>query len=507
MRELASFLEGRWVEGTGEGRVVRDSRTSDAVARVRSEGLDVASAMAWTRRVGGAALRAATFEERGEWLIALGKCTHKNRDELLQLSTHGGATRSDGKFDVDGASGTLIYYGRLARSLGARNLLMDGEQEPILGSRRFVSQHIRVPRQGLALHVNAFNFPAWGMAEKLAVAILAGVPVLTKPAPVNAIVAHRLVERWLEEGVLPEGALSLLHGEPADLLDHVQGQDCIAFTGSAATGRWFASHPTVVATGARVSVEADSVNAAVVGPDVQMGSETYDMLVNHIVREITQKAGQKCTAIRRVLVTPDLLDDLAERLVERLELEPVGDPNEKTTRVGPLVDAAQRRHAEDGIAALLEEAEVLWKGVAPDEGCFVAPHLLKSSEGARVVHGREVFAPVVSLVPYDGDSDTALELVRAGEGGLLCVVYSDDAAWAGRVVLGASPWHGRVFWGSKKVADQAATPGMVLPDLVHGGPGRAGGGEELGGIRGLAFYMQRTVIQADRGMLGKLLGG
>lgn len=506
MGTLASYLQGEWVQPSGDGSPIHDATTGQEVGRVSGDGLELGPALEWSRRVGGKATRAATFAERGAWLTALGKLVHANRDMLLDVSRQGGTTRSDGKFDVDGASATLTYYGALGGKLGDARFMTDGEAKPILQSKRFVAQHLQLPRRGLALHINAYNFPAWGMAEKLAVAVLAGMPVVVKPSPTTAPLAHRIVELWVDAGVLPDGVLSLLHGEPEGLFDHLTSQDCVAFTGSAKTGRWLRAHPAVVSCGARVNVEADSVNAAVVGPDVALGTETFEMLVGDVVKDMTQKAGQKCTAIRRVLVPEDLAQDTIDALVERLEGEAVGDPAERGVRVGPVVDAAQRQRVLEGIEALADGAQVVWQAqVDSSAGAFVAPTLLKMSEGHSRVHQMEVFGPVCSVVSYSGDAEEAVRLVRQGDGGLVCSVYSDDVAWSGDVVLGVAPWHGRVHWGSRKVAAQSPGPGTVLPNLVHGGPGRAGGGEELGGVRGLAFYLQRTAIQADRGLLKRIL--
>lgn len=505
MDTLRHFLEGRWVDGQGESIPLEDATTGEPCGAVSHGGLDFGSAFAFAKRVGGPALRSLSFAERGAMLQALSALVHANREALIDASRHGGTTRGDAKFDIDGASGTLAYYGALGRSLGDGTVLLDGDPEPVLRSKRFVAQHAWVSRLGVAVHINAYNFPAWGMAEKLAVAVLAGVPVVTKPAPATAPLATRIVELWVEAGVLPEGALSLVNGEPRTLLDHLGAQDCVAFTGSAATGRIIRSHPTVVANGVRVNVEADSVNAAVLGPDVEDGSDVFWMFINQTATEMTQKAGQKCTATRRVLVPEPLVEQVVEALSERLAAATVGEPGERGTRVGPLVDRAARARVEEGIQALEAAGTRVFAGEAPAGGAFVAPALFRVPAQADVVHAHEVFGPVACVLPYSGEPADAVALVARGGGGLVCSVYSDDLAWAGAVVLGVAPWHGRVHWGSRRVHDQSPGPGVVLPNLVHGGPGRAGGGEELGGRRGLAFYQQRTVIQGDRGLLPRIL--
>ena len=505
MEPLRHYLEDRWVAGEGESIPVHDATTGDIVAAVCHGGLDLAAAYAHARAVGGPALRELSFAQRAAILKKLSAVIHENRESLIDVSRQGGTTRGDAKFDIDGASGTLSYYAWLGRGLGDGRVLLDGDAEPVLRSKRFVAQHVWVSRHGVGVHINAYNFPAWGMAEKLAVALLAGVPVITKPAPATAPLATRIVELWVEAGVLPPGALALVNGEPRTLLDHVGPQDAVAFTGSAETGRLIRSHPAVVRHATRVNVEADSVNAAVVGPDVEPGSDVFWMFVNQTATEITQKAGQKCTATRRILVPESLREAVVEALVERLSASTVGDPAEKGTRVGPVVDAAARRRVQEGLATLEAAGTRLWSGEAPSEGAFVAPTLLEVASDTAVVHEREVFGPVACLLPYSGSADEAVQIVARGGGGLVCSLYSDDRRWAESVVLGLAPWHGRIHWGSKRVHDQSPGPGVVLPALVHGGPGRAGGGEELGGLRGLQLYQQRTVIQGDRGLLPRIL--
>ena len=422
MGTLASYLQGEWVQPSGTGSAIYDATTGAEVGTVSGEGLDLAAAFDWTRRVGGAAARGASFAQRGAWLTALGKVVHAHRDALLEVSRQGGTTRSDGKFDVDGASATLTYYGALGARMGDGRYLTDGEARPILQSKRFVAQHLQLPRRGLALHINAYNFPAWGMAEKLAVAVISGMPVMVKPSPTTAPLAHRIVELWVEAGILPDGVISLLHGEPPALLDHIISQDCIAFTGSAKTGRWLRAHPSIVACGARVNVEADSVNAAVLGPDVEVGTETFEMMVGDVVRDMTQKAGQKCTAIRRVLIPEERMQETLDALTERLEGEQVGDPAQRGVRVGPVVDKSQRDRVLQGIADLSDLGEVVWQAEAPvGDGAFVAPTLLRVPAAHPLVHQTEVFGPVCSVVSYSGASEEAVDLVTRGDGGLAAV--------------------------------------------------------------------------------------
>jgi 3,4-dehydroadipyl-CoA semialdehyde dehydrogenase len=512
MRKIRSYLQDQWVEGTGRAATLHDAVTAEAIATTCTEGLDLGAALEHARRVGGPTLRAMTFAERGAILKRLAAVIYEHRDELIDLARqNSGNTRSDAKFDIDGASGTLAWYASLGKRMGDRTFALDGAPEGVNRSKRFIGQHVFVPRQGVAVHINAFNFPAWGMGEKLAVSVLAGVPALVKPATATALVTARIVELWVEAGAVPAGVVSLLAGSAGDLLDHVGPQDAISFTGSGDTGRMIKGHPAVLANNVPVGVEADSLNAAVLGPDIETDSDTFGMFLADVVRDMTQKAGQKCTAIRRVLVPADKLDAVVEAMADRLDGHGVGDPAVRTTRVGPLATAAQQRDILAGISQLEALCTRVWGDPAavPDGGYYVAPQLFvaQGGEAAPYVHDHEVFGPVAALLPYTGAADEAVRIVAKGGGGLVCSVYSNDVDWGGEVVLGLAPWHGRIQWGSRKIADQGAGPGTVLPNFVHGGPGKAGGGEELGGERGLRFYWQRTAIQADRGLLQRALGG
>lgn len=508
MLQLRSYLNGAWVAGNGAPASILDATTGAQVATASTAGLDIGAALAHARTVGGPALRAMTFAQRGELLNRLSKAIHAVRDDLIDSSRHGGTTRGDAKFDIDGAAGTLAYYAGLGAKLGDRKFLLDGEPEKILRSARFVGQHVLVPRIGVAIHINAFNFPAWGMAEKLAVSILAGMPVVSKPATSTAPLAVAIVELWTAQNLLPDGVFQLLVGSAGDLLDHVGPQDVVAFTGSGDTGRTIRTHPKIVEHNVPVNVEADSLNASILGPDVEPGSDTFFMFATDVARDMTQKAGQKCTAVRRVFVPSHLVDAAVEAITDRLSGAAVGDPADKGTAVGPVSSAAQRKSVKAGIEALLGAGStVAWQGTAPEGGCFVTPTLFRNDMGlnAGYVHDHEVFGPVATVLPWGGDAPAVVEMVARGGGGLVCSLYSDDEAWAGEVILGLAPWHGRIHWGSKKVHDQSPGPGTVLPNLVHGGPGKAGGGEELGGERGMRFYCQRCAIQGDRAALERIL--
>lgn len=514
MITLKSYLRGEWVAGTGRATTLVSPTTEEPIAEASTAGLDLGAALEFARTRGGPALRAATFAQRGAWLDALSKALHARRDALLDESIRScGTTRSDAKFDVDGAIGTLAFYAGLGKKLGETTAIVE-PAEQLTKSARFFGAHAWTSREGVAVHVNAFNFPAWGLAEKLAVAILAGVPVISKPATSTALLAMRIAEGIVEAGALPPGAFQLLAGSAGDLLERLGPQDVLAFTGSADTGAKLRAGKGPVERSVRVNVEADSLNSAVLGPDVEAGSDVYAMFVRDVVREMTQKTGQKCTATRRIFVPAGIVDRVQEDLAEQLGAIKVGDPSRDDVRMGPLATKQQLDDFRAGVAKLEASGakvvlgsahEVDALGVPAGKGFFVGPVLLRADAPAEAsaVHAHEVFGPCATLMPYR-DADEVVRLVAMGQGGLVASVYGDDRALLRTLVLGVAPWHGRVLIGSSKVADQAIAPGMVLPSCVHGGPGRAGGGEELGGERGLRFYMQRTAIQADRALIEKL---
>ncbi|MEE8408468.1 MAG: 3,4-dehydroadipyl-CoA semialdehyde dehydrogenase [Myxococcota bacterium] len=514
MRLLKSYTGGRWVEGDTRTPLFNPT-TEETIAEVATGDVDVAATLEHARSCGGPALREMSFADRGRLVGAIAKTLHAHRDELLELSTTtGGNTRGDAKFDVDGGIGTLSYYAKLGETLGDGCVLGDGEVEKLGRGARFSGRHIRVPLTGAAVHINAFNFPAWGMTEKAAVALLAGMPVVTKPATSTAPVVCRMVEILIEAGVLPDGVLSLVLGGGSDLLEHVTGQDVVAFTGSADTGILIRSRENVLRQSVRVGVEADSLNACVYGPDVGPDSETHDMFVRDVVREMTQKAGQKCTAIRRIFVPKEKLETVAAELRDRLAETRVGDPALREVGMGPLATASQLQDVKAGIERIAGDGRFLLgdggrgslHGVDSERGYFVSPVLLLADDAAAAaaVHEHEVFGPVATIMPYDGTATAATELVRLGNGGLVSSIYTDDANFAVTVTLGIAPFHGRVHIGSAKIIEYPLGPGAVPPQLVHGGPGRAGGGEELGGLRGMSFYMQRTAVQGYTPLLDKL---
>ncbi len=513
--KLKSYLGGVWGEGQGDGEALLNPATEEVLARASSDGLDRKQALDFARSEGGPALRALTFRQRGELVQKTAALLQKHRDELIVRSmTNGGNTRSDAKFDIDGAIATLQAFAEVGAALGDKRILVDGDAVQLGRSPRLVGQHVLTTRHGVAVHVNAFNFPAWGLAEKAAVALLAGMPVLTKPATSSALVAHRLFELLVEAEIWPKGAISLLMGRVGDLTDHLEGQDCLAFTGGASTAALLRNTRGVVLKGTRINVEADSLNAAVLGPDVTEGTETYDFFLKDVLRDMTQKAGQKCTAIRRILVPEAVSEHLRDDLADRLAAVVVGNPGTEGVRMGPLATQAQKGAVLEGISLLARDGRLVHsrpglkpEGVSDGKGFFVSPTLLEIEPGAdaRSVHSHEVFGPVGTIIPYDGTPAQAVDLVSRGDGGLVSSLYSEDVSFVSEATLGLAPFHGRLFLGSAKIAELSPGPGTVLPGLVHGGPGRAGNGEELGGERGLAFYMQRTAIEGSRPVVDRIL--
>jgi oxepin-CoA hydrolase/3-oxo-5,6-dehydrosuberyl-CoA semialdehyde dehydrogenase len=509
---IRSYVEDRWVDGEGEGTALHDPVTGEPLASASTRGIDFGAALRHARRVGGPALRALTFVQRGALLKTLSGLIREHRDELLALAMrNGGNTPADAKFDLDGASGTLAFYAGLGRTLGEGRFLCDGQPVPLGKATPLGARHLWVPRHGVALLVNAYNFPAWGFAEKMACALLAGVPVAVKPATQTALVAHRIAEVFAQSGGLPSGAWTFLAGPAGDLLDHLEAQDVLAFTGSADTARKLRAHPRVLEKGVRVNVEADSLNAAVLGPDVRPGSPTWELFAREVAHEMTQKAGQKCTATRRVFVPAEQLEHAAQAIAERLRAVRVGDPSADGIGMGPVVSGEQAADVRRGVAQLEGEAEVAWSGEGERAAgeAFVAPHLLVVRDPARAVevHRREVFGPVATVMPYDGTALGAAELVAKGEGSLVSSLFSDDAEFAASAALAMAPYNGRLYVGSAEVASELLGSGLVLPGLVHGGPGRAGDGEELGGARGLQLYMQRVALQGPLPLLERVAAG
>ena len=515
-RRLESYVSGRWVRGTGTGQTVLDAATGEPVALVDSSGVDFAAALDYGRSVAGPRLRALSFHDRAAMLKALGLALMAQKEEFYRESYHTGATRADGWIDIEGGIGTMLSYASKGRrELPNTRVLLDGDVEPLSKDHSFSAQHILTPLQGVAVHINAFNFPVWGMLEKIAPSLLAGVPCLVKPASQTGYLTELVVRRIVESGILPDGALQLISGSVGDLLDHVDGQDVVTFTGSAATGRKLRTHPAIVANSVRFTMEADSLNAAILGPDAVPGTPEFDLFVREVAREVTTKAGQKCTAIRRVMVPDPLVEPVVAAISDRLAQVTLGRPDEEATRMGPLASLDQRTEVLARIRELQAEADIVignpddirLASGDPESGAFLNPVLLLSREplAASTVHDVEAFGPVATLMPY-GDIEEAVELARRGKGSLVSSVFTDDPGIAEAAVLGLAPFHGRVLIGNRASAKSSTGHGSPLAGLVHGGPGRAGGGEELGGMRGVKHYLQRTAVQGTPRLLSAVTG-
>ena len=513
MLKLKSFVSGIWHEGGGNTATLLNPATEEPLAETGTGGIDFAAALQHAREIGGPALRALTFAERAEKLQGMYEALYANREEFIELSiVNGGNTRNDAKFDVDGATGTLLAYVEVGKQLGNRYLINDGDSIQIGRTPRYAGRHIFSPLHGAAVHVNAFNFPAWGMIEKAAVALLAGMPVVSKPATSTSLLAYRMTEIIVDSGVLPDGAFSFIGGSVGDLLDHLGPQDVLAFTGSGDTAAVLRGLDAHTRRSVRINVEADSLNAAIMGPDVETSSETWQMMLNEVTTDIRQKAGQKCTAIRRVFVPPSKSGNFIEALQERLEDIIVGNPAEANVRLGPLVSRNQLDDVAAGIDALEKQATKVTGslkpedllGAEPGKGFFLTPHLFRVDDvaSAPAVHEREIFGPVASILPYE-DTQTLINSCASGGGSLVSSVYSDDRNFSRDLLIELAPFNGRLTHGNSKIAGISPGPGTVMPTLVHGGPGRAGGGEELGGTRGLSFYMQRTAVQGYSALLDK----
>jgi oxepin-CoA hydrolase/3-oxo-5,6-dehydrosuberyl-CoA semialdehyde dehydrogenase len=514
MAVLRSYVSGRWTS-PADGRPVRDAVTGEEVARVSADGIDLTAALEYGRATGGPALRAMTFHQRAALVKAVGTMLREHRSELYGLSARTGATLGDAKFDVDGGIGVLLGYASKARrELPNDTFYVEGAVEPLSRGGQFTGQHVLTPLLGVAVQVNAFNFPVWGPLEKLAPALIAGVPALIKPATQTAYLTARLAELIIESGLLPDGSVQLVCGSAAGLLDHLTEQDLLGFTGSASTARQLRAHPNVVARAVRFNAEADSLNCSVLGPDAGPGSDEFGWYVRQVVTEMTVKAGQKCTAIRRALVPAAHVDAVIEAIQAELAQVTVGSPADESVTMGALASLEQREEVRRGVKALQASCTLAYgdpdrvevTGADADRGAFLSPLLLRCDDNDRAEpHEIEAFGPVCTVLGY-GSTQEAIALAARGRGSLAGSVVTGDPGFARDVVLGLAPWHGRLLVLDADDARESTGHGSPLPALVHGGPGRAGGGEEMGGLRGILHHMQRTAVQASPRMLSAVTG-
>ncbi len=511
MAVLRSYVGGRWHTPDADGAPLHDAVTGEVVATITSAGVDMAAALDHGRRVGGPALRELTFHQRAALLKALASGLREHREELYALSARTGATRGDSQFDIDGGIGVLFgYSSKGRREMPNDTVYVDGNVEPLGRGGTFVAQHIATPLRGVAVQINAFNFPAWGPLEKFAPAFIAGMPTLIKPASQTAYLTVRLVELIIESGLLPEGSLQVVAGSAGDLLEHLAEQDLVSFTGSASTAQHLRAHPNLIRNSVRFNAEADSLNCSILGPDAVAGTPEFDLFVKQLVSEMTVKAGQKCTAIRRAFVPPSLMDEVAEAAAARLAKVTIGNPANESVRMGALASLEQREEVRRSLKALLEAGSVVFGDpdrvdvvdADAERGAFVSPVLLHAPDPDQPQpHEVEAFGPVSTLMPYTS-TQQVVELAARGLGSLAGSVVTADAGFARDVVLGVAPWHGRLLVLDRDNAKESTGHGSPLPALVHGGPGRAGGGEEMGGIRGVLHHMQRTAVQASPRVLG-----
>lgn len=512
---LENFVAGRWQAGTGAGTPLFDPVLGDELVRVDATGLDLPEAFRFAREEGGRALRALTYAQRGALLSQMVKVLQSHREAYEAISVaNSGTVKADTAVDVDGGIYTLGVYAKLGSELGERKFLTDGDLARLGKDPLFQSRHVLTPTRGVALFINAFNFPSWGLWEKAAPALLSGVPVIVKPATATAWLTQRMAQDVVNANILPAGALSVICGSSAGLMDQLQPFDVVSFTGSADTAAVIRSHPAVAQRSVRVNIEADSVNAALLLPD--SSPEAVDLLVKEVAREMTVKSGQKCTAIRRVLVPQAQYEAVAQAISARLAKTTVGNPRTEGVRMGSLVSRAQFNAIQSGLEQLKRHTTVLHDGshtplvdVDPAKACVIAPTLLGTTDpdGSAMVHDVEVFGPVATLMPYrtDGrDLEHAYALIRRGQGSLVASLYGHDAAALSAAALQLADSHGRVHVISPDVAALHTGHGNVMPQSLHGGPGRAGGGEELGGARALNFYHRRSAIQASTAVLDHL---
>ncbi len=512
--EISSFAAGQWVAPGAGARNIASAITGEVIASAGNDALDVQGMLDYARTVGGPALRKLTFHDRARMLKALAGHLNQHKQALYDLSFNTGATQSDHMIDIDGGIGTMfVFASKGRREMPDAHVYLDGDVEQLSRNGTFLGPHICTPLRGVAVHINAFNFPVWGMLEKLAPTLLAGVPAIVKPATNSCYVTELAVKLMLDSGILPEGALQLVSGGLGDMLDHLTMQDVVSFTGSADTALKLRANPVILKNSVRFVAEQDSLNASILGPDAQPGAPEFDLFVKEVQREMTTKAGQKCTAIRRIIAPQAQVDAVIEALSARLAKTTIGDPRLETTRMGALVSGSQKRDVLEKAAIIGQEAERVFgdpdnfvvDGADADKGAFVPPMLFHCADpdNAQRVHDTEAFGPVSTIMGYR-DLDHAIELANRGQGSLVASVITHDPAVAREVAIGVGAYHGRLYFNNRDSMKESTGHGSPLPHMVHGGPGRAGGGEEMGGVRGVKHYMQRTAIQGSPDILSAI---
>jgi oxepin-CoA hydrolase/3-oxo-5,6-dehydrosuberyl-CoA semialdehyde dehydrogenase len=509
MQKLGNYISGNWITGDGDGSLLYNSVTGDAIATATSKGLDFGAALHYGREK-GQALRTMTFQERGRMLKALAMFLMERKAKYYEVSYATGATKVDSWIDIEGGIGNLFANASLRKQFPNETYYVDGETAGLSKGGTFIGHHIMVPKEGVAIHINAYNFPIWGMLEKVAVNWLAGMPAIVKPATVTSFLTQAMVEDIIASGIVPEGALQLICGSAGDLLDHVDSQDVVTFTGSASTGRLLKAHPAIINNSVPFNMEADSLNSSVLGPDAVPGTPEFELFIKEVVKEITVKCGQKCTAIRRIMVPENLVEDVQIAIGQRLEKTTIGDPRVEGVRMGALAGRGQMNDVKQKVQELLKDSSLVFgsldhvavTGADSEKGSFMSPILLRNDDPFNRIatHNVEAFGPVSTILPYK-TLDEAIALTKLGKGSLCCSIVTNDEQHARKFAIGAASYHGRVLVLNGDCAKESTGHGSPMPLLVHGGPGRAGGGEEMGGKRGVLHYLQRTAIQGSPSMI------
>ncbi len=510
MLKLENHILGKWIKGDGDGQPLYNAFTGEVIAAASTKGIDMAAVLHYARTHGNPALRKMTFHERGLMLRALALHLRNHLDRFYKLSYQTGATKADSWVDIEGGIGNLFSYASLRRKFPDQPYCLDGEHHSLGKANTFMGHHLLLPKEGVAVHINAFNFPVWGMLEKIAVNLLAGIPAVVKPATITSFLTEAVVKEIIASGILPNGALQLICGNAGNLLDHVTAQDVITFTGSASTGLMLKSNPRILAENVPFTMEADSLNCIVLGNDVTPAMPEWDIFIKEVRKEMTTKCGQKCTAIRRIFVPQNKLADVHIALGKALAQTIIGNPLNEKVRMGSLAGESQRTEVKAQVQKLLASSQLVYGSLDSVEvvdadamkGAFMSPLLLLNENPLqnKEVHEVEAFGPVSTLMPYNS-IDEAIELAKLGRGSLVSSVVTADQHIARQYVLGAGTWHGRILILNNDCAKESTGHGSPLPLLVHGGPGRAGGGEEMGGLRGVKHYMQRVALQGSPDMI------
>lgn len=506
MNKLENYITGHWITGDGDGQLLYNAVTGEAIASASTKGLDFASILTYARTTGNPALRKMTFHERGNMLKALALHLRKHLPKFYEISYKTGATKADSWVDIEGGIGNLFANASLRRKFPDDVICVDGESHNLSKNNTFMGTHILVPKEGVAVHINAFNFPVWGMLEKIAVNLLAGVPAVVKPATVTSYVTEAVVKEIIASGILPEGALQLICGSAGDMLHHVTSQDVVTFTGSASTGLLLKSNETILRENVPFNMEADSLNCIVLGNDVQPGMPEWDIFVKEVRKEMTLKAGQRCTGIRRIFVPENKMENVWKAISTSLSQTVIGNPLNEKVRMGSLAGETQRQEVKEQVHKLLSSSQLIYGSLDSVEvvdadatkGAFMSPLLLMNEKpfATKEVHEIEAFGPVSTIMPYKTDEE-AIALSKLGKGSLVTTIVTADYKTARNYVIGAATHHGRILVLNNECAKENTGHGSPLPLLVHGGPGRAGGGEEMGGIRGVKHYLQRTALQGS----------